>query len=217
MNESNCRLAVLLSGAGSTMVNLQEHIARGEVPASIEVVVSSKKGVLGLERAAGFGIPTEVLTRRGFRRGGVFDAEGYSAKLKEILEGYSPDLVVMAGFMTRLDEPLLSAYPVMNVHPALLPMFGGEGFYGHHVHEAVIEAGVKVTGATVHFADGRYDTGPIVMQEPVRVREDDTPDSLAARVQEAERRIYPRAVAAFARGRIRIEGRRARILVEEEV
>ena len=209
MNEKTCRLAVLLSGAGSTMVNLQEHIERGEIPARIEVVVSSRRGVKGLERAEGLGIPTRVLTRKGFRKEGGFDIEAYSAALADLLEEYSPDLVVMAGFMTRLAEPLLSRYPVMNVHPALLPMFGGEGCYGHHVHEAVLEAGVKVSGATVHFADNEYDQGPIIMQEAVEVREDDTADTLAARVQETERRIYPKAVAAFARGLIRVDGRRA--------
>ena len=209
MNEKTCRLAVLLSGAGSTMVNLQEHIERGDVPARIEIVVSSRRGVKGLERAEGVGIPTRVLTRNGFRREGGLDIEAYSAALADLLEEYSPDLVVMAGFMTRLAEPLLSRYPVMNVHPALLPMFGGEGYYGHHVHEAVLEAGVKVSGATVHFADAEYDQGPIIMQEAVEVRHDDTADTLAARVQDAERRIYPKAVAAFARGLIRVDGRRA--------
>ena len=209
MNEKTCRLAVLLSGAGSTMVNLHEHMQRCEVPARIAVVVSRRRGVLGLDRAEGFGIPTRVLTRKGFRREGGFDIEAYSAALADLLEEYSPDLVVMAGFMTRLAEPLLSRYPVMNVHPALLPMFGGEGCYGHHVHEAVLEAGVKVSGATVHFADNEYDHGPIIMQEAVEVREDDTADALAARVQEVERRIYPKAVAAFARGLIRVDGRRA--------
>lgn len=216
MEDRVCRLAVLLSGAGSTMVNIHEHIERGEIPASIEVVVSSRSGVLGLERAEAFGYETRILTRRGFRKNGVFDPTQYSRALMELLGPYSPDLVVMAGFMTRLADPLLSAYPVMNVHPALLPMFGGEGFYGHHVHEAVLEAGVKVTGATVHFADGRYDAGPIVMQEAVEVRDDDSADSLAARVQEAERRIYPRAIAAFARGRIRVEGRRTVTVPEGE-
>jgi phosphoribosylglycinamide formyltransferase-1 len=203
---------VLLSGTGSTMVNLQEHIGRGEVPAEIAVVVSSRAKVLGLERAEGFGLETAVLTRKPFKRGGRFDADAYSAALVELLEPFEPDLLVMAGFMTRLAGPALERWPVVNVHPALLPMFGGEGFYGHHVHEAVLEAGVKITGATVHFADAEYDHGPIIVQEAVAVREDDTADTLAARVQEAERRIYPRAVALFAQGRLRVEGRRVRVL-----
>jgi phosphoribosylglycinamide formyltransferase-1 len=110
--------------------------------------------------------------------------------------------------MTRLEYPLLDKFKTINVHPALLPCFGGEGFYGHHVHEAVLDAGVKVSGATVHFADSRYDKGPIIVQSTVEVYENDTPDSLARRVQEAERRIYPEAVALIARGLVQISGRR---------
>jgi formyltetrahydrofolate-dependent phosphoribosylglycinamide formyltransferase len=204
----------LLSGTGSTMVNLQQHIERGEVPAEIAVVVSSRNKVLGLERAAGFGLTTRVLARKPFRRDGRFDELAYSAALVELLEPFDPQLIVMAGFMTRLAAPVLERWPVINVHPALLPMFGGEGCYGHHVHEAVLAAGVKVTGATVHFADAEYDRGPIVVQEAVAVLEDDTADTLAARVQEAERRIYPRAVALFASGRLQVEGRRVRVLEE---
>lgn len=214
MTQKRCRLAVLLSGTGSTMVNLHEHIERGEVPAEIAVVVSSRRNVLGLERAAERGLTTRVLTRKRFRRDGAFDERAYSEALAELLAPFEPDLLVMAGFMTRLARPVLERWPVVNVHPALLPLFGGDGFYGHHVHEAVLEAGVKITGATVHFADADYDRGPIIVQEAVAVREDDTPDSLAARVQEAERRIYPRAVALFAQGRLRVEGRRVRILEE---
>lgn len=214
MTLKRCRLAVLLSGTGSTMVNLHEHIERGEVPAEIAVVVSSRKKVLGLERAAERGLTTRVLTRKRFRRDGAFDELAYSEALAELLAPFEPDLLVMAGFMTRLARPVLERWPVVNVHPALLPLFGGDGFYGHHVHEAVLEAGVKITGATVHFADADYDRGPIIVQEAVAVREDDTADTLAARVQEAERRIYPRAVALFAQGRLRVEGRRVRILEE---
>jgi formyltetrahydrofolate-dependent phosphoribosylglycinamide formyltransferase len=215
MTQSSCRLAVLLSGTGSTMVNLEQHIRRGEVPAEIAVVVSSRKKVLGLERAAELGLQTRVLTRKPFKSDGAFDEQAYSAALVELLEPFDPQLVVMAGFMTRLTAPLIGRWLVVNVHPALLPMFGGDGFYGHHVHEAVLAAGVKVTGATVHFADLEYDHGPIIAQEPVAVREDDTADSLAARVQEAERRIYPRAIALFAQGRLRVEGGRVRVLEEQ--
>jgi len=216
MADDPCRLAVLLSGAGSTMLNLHDRIASGELDARIAVVVSSRPKVLGLERAAERGLPTEVLTRKRFRGPAGFDAAAYSAAMADTLAPYRPDLIVLAGFMTRLAPPLIGRWPVINVHPALLPMFGGEGYYGHHVHEAVLAAGVKVTGATVHFADGEYDRGPIIAQEAVPVREDDDADSLAARVQEAERRIYPRAISLFAAGRLRREGRRVRILAPEE-
>lgn len=212
MTQKPCRLAVLLSGSGTTMVNLQEHIAQGEVPATIEVVISSRKNVLGLTRAESFGIPTRVLTRKPFRKAGKFDATAYAEALKSILEEVSPNLVVMAGFMTRLEAPVLDHFDVFNVHPALLPMFGGEGYYGHHVHEAVLEAGVKISGATVHFADAQYDHGPIILQEAVPVMESDTAETLAQRVQAAERRIYPKAVALYAKGLLKREGRRVQVL-----
>ncbi len=210
-----CRLALLLSGTGSTMVNLHNHIAKGKLPAEIAVVVSSRKNVLGIERAEERNINTEVLTRKPFTKGGTFDVDGYSRALVEILERFEVDLVVMAGFMTRLAGPMLERFDIVNVHPALLPMFGGEGFYGHHVHEAVLEAGVKITGATVHFADLEYDRGPIIMQEAVPVLENDTPDTLADRVQAAERRIYPMAIALYAQGRLVREKRSIRILEEK--
>jgi phosphoribosylglycinamide formyltransferase-1 len=210
----NRRLAVLLSGGGTTMVNLQEHVVRGAVPAEIAAVVSSREGVLGLERAAALGLETRVLPRRGFGRGEAFDVAAYSAALAELLAPFDPGLVVLAGFMTRLAGPLLGRWPAVNVHPALLPAFGGAGYYGHRVHEAVLAAGVKLTGATVHFVDADYDRGPIIAQEAVTVAEDDTPDTLAARVQAAERRIYPAAISLVVRGRVVVEGRRARILPE---
>ena len=212
MTHKPCRLAVLLSGSGTTMVNLQKHIQKGDIPATIEVVVSSRRDVLGLTRAEELGIPTRILTRKPFRKKGRFDPNAYAESLKTILEEFSPDLVVMAGFMTRLAEPVLNHFDVLNVHPALLPMFGGDGFYGHHVHEAVLDAGVKISGATVHFADAQYDHGPIILQEAVPVLESDTPDTLAERVQAAERRIYPKAVALFAQGLLKREGKRVRIL-----
>jgi phosphoribosylglycinamide formyltransferase 1 len=197
-----CRLAVLLSGAGSTMVNLQRRIEAGEVPARIAVVVSSRAGVLGVERAQELGLEARVLGRKPFRCDGAFDEVAYSRALAELLEPYAPDLLVLAGFMTKLAAPALDRWPALNVHPALLPAFGGEGLYGHHVHEAVLAAGVATTGASVHFVDAEYDRGSVVRRAEVPVLPGDTPDALAARVQEAERRIYPEAVAAFARGEL---------------
>jgi phosphoribosylglycinamide formyltransferase 1 len=202
MSSAPCRLAVLISGAGSTMVNLQEHIARGEVPARIAVVVSSRSDAPGIAKARALGLEVQVLGRKPFRREGRFDETAYSVALAELLTRASPDLVVLAGFMTRLGGAVLDRWPVMNVHPALLPAFGGEGFYGHLVHEAVLASGAQVTGATVHFVDAKYDHGTIVAQEEIEVLPGETPDALAARVQAVERRIYPRAVAAFARGEL---------------
>jgi len=165
-------------------------------------------------RAKELGLPVEVLQRKPFTRDGVFDADAYAIALRDLLAPLQPDLVIMAGFMTRLAAPFLNAFRTLNVHPALLPSFGGPGFFGHHVHEAVLQSGVKLSGATVHFADSEYDRGPIVCQEAVPVLDDDTPDSLAARVQEAERRIYPKAVALVAKGLVTVEGNRTRIAAE---
>ena len=212
MNNQPCRIAVLLSGGGTTMVNLEEHIRSGAVQGEICIVVSSRKNVLGLERAETLGLPTAVLSRKPFKKKGIFDSAAYSRALIDLLVPYKPDLVVMAGFMTRLDKSMTDRFDVLNVHPALLPNFGGEGFYGHHVHEAVLAAGAKLSGATVHFADAEYDHGPIVLQEAVPVLEDDTPDTLAERVQACERRIYPKAVALYAEGRLERQGNRVRVL-----
>ncbi len=205
------KLAVLISGSGTTMVNLQEHILNGSVPAEIAVVVSSRKNVAGIQRARDLGIETVVLGRQKFKTDGVFDHGAYSRALKDVLAPYAPDLVVMAGFMTRLESSFLDSFLTVNVHPALLPCFGGEGFYGHHVHEAVLNAGVKLSGATVHFADSNYDKGPIIVQEAVPVLDSDTPQSLASRVQDAERRIYPKAVALIAKGFVKIDGNKTYI------
>ncbi len=212
MTNNLCRIAVLLSGGGTTMINLHEHILRGEVPAAIVHVVSSRKNVLGLERAKALGYEAEVLSRSPFIKNKQFDVESYSQALAKLLEPHKPNLIVMAGFMTRLGRAMTEKFDILNIHPALLPMFGGEGFYGHHVHEAVLAAGVKLSGATVHFADAEYDRGPIVLQKAVPVLDNDTPDSLAARVQECERVIYPQAVKLYAQGRLLREGNRVRIL-----
>jgi len=216
MEKSACRLAVLLSGTGSTMVNLHEKIEAGDLSAEIGVVISSRRKVLGVKRAQDLGYPVEILSRKPFTKNGEFDSRGYSEALRDLLQPYRPQLLVMAGFMTRLASPILKTYDVVNVHPALLPLFGGSGYYGHHVHEAVLEAGVKISGATVHFADDEYDCGPIIAQEAVSVREDDTPETLASRVQAIERKIYPKAIDLYARGLLKREGRRVRVLQKSE-
>jgi phosphoribosylglycinamide formyltransferase 1 len=209
------RLTILLSGSGTTMVNLQNQILAGRVPAKIVQVVSSRRNVRGVERASEFGLPVSILGRKKFTREKQFDVDAYAVALTDLVAPYKPDLVVMAGFMTQLGMPFLSRFKTINVHPALLPSFGGAGYFGHHVHEAVLEAGVKVSGATVHFANDQYDRGPIICQEAVPVEEDDTPDTLAERVQAAERRIYPRAVSLIARGLVSIRNNRTVIQKEE--
>jgi len=199
------RVAVLLSGEGTSLENLFEHIDAG-LPARVEVVIASKPRAGGLARAARRGVPALAVSRREHP-----EVAAFNDALHRALAAFEIDLVALLGFLSPFEPRERFAGRVINVHPALIPAFSGQGFYGHRVHEAVLEAGVKVTGATVHFADAEYDHGPIILQEAVPVRDDDTPESLAARVQAAERRIVPEAIRLIAEGRIAVEGRRVRI------
>lgn len=199
-------LAVLLSGSGSTLQNLIDRIGDGSLDARIACVVSSRHGVRGLERAQTHGIPAHTVARKDFT-----DPAAFGDALWKAVEPYAPDLVVLAGFMSLLPVPQAYENRVMNVHPALIPAFCGHGMYGHHVHEAVLAAGVKVTGATVHFVDEHYDHGPIILQGCVPVLDDDTADTLAERVQAKERELYPQAIQLFAEGRLTVENNRVRI------
>jgi phosphoribosylglycinamide formyltransferase-1 len=199
------RIAVLLSGEGTSLENLFEHVDAG-LPARVEVVIASKPRAGGLARAARRGVPALAVSRRDHP-----DVASFNDALHRALAGFEIDLVALLGFLSPFEPRERFAGRVINVHPALIPAFSGQGFYGHRVHEAVLEAGVKVTGATVHFADAEYDCGPIILQEAVPVWEDDTPETLAARVQAAERRIVPEAIRLIAEGRLAIEGRRVRI------
>ena len=200
------RIAVLLSGSGTSLENLLEHIDSGAVPGRVEIVIASKEKAFGLERARRRGIPAVAVARKQHPEVG-----GFNDALHAVLDGYDVDLVLLLGFLSPFETRGKFDGRTMNVHPALIPAFCGKGFYGHRVHEAVLEAGVKLTGATVHFVDAEYDHGPIILQEAVPVQDDDTPDTLAARVQAAERRLVPEAVRLFAEGRLTIDGRRVRI------
>lgn len=201
------RLAVLLSGGGTTLENIFTHIESGELDASVVCVISSRHGAYGLERARNHGVPAIAITRKDFA-----DTAAFSQAVWREVRAHDAGLVVLAGFMSLLEIDPAYNGKIMNVHPALIPSFCGRGMYGHHVHETVIEYGAKVSGATVHFVDAEYDHGPIILQKAVPVLEDDTPDSLAERVQAAEREIYPQAIQLYAEGRLRPEGRRIRIL-----
>ncbi len=204
--DRSIRLAVLLSGSGTTLQRFLDLITAGQLCGEVCCVVSSRKDAYGLVRASQHGVPTLIAVRKEYPT-----MEEHSAAINDFLMPFQPDLILLAGFMVLYCPPQGMEMRVMNVHPALLPLFGGKGFYGHHVHEAVLNAGVKVSGATVHFVDTTYDTGPIILQKPVMVEEDDTPDTLAERVQAAERDIYPEAVRLFSQGRLRVEGHRVRI------
>lgn len=195
------KAAVLISGAGTTLENFLALVERGELPLEVVCVVSSRRGAYGLMRAKRHNIPTYVRPRRKYP-----DVAAYTAAVFEPVRKHGAELVLLAGFMVQINVPADFRNRIMNVHPALIPAFCGKGLYGHLVHEAAIAAGVKVAGCTVHFVDDEYDHGPIILQEPVRVLDDDTPETLAERVQAAERRIYPQAVRAFIEGRLRVVG-----------
>jgi formyltetrahydrofolate-dependent phosphoribosylglycinamide formyltransferase len=210
MTAKKLRLAVLLSGSGTTLQNLVDLAAAGELPGEVVKVVSSRSDAFGLERARRAGIPSAVVRRRDFA-----SLEEFSMAVWRQIDPLGVDLLLFAGFMVQLAIPPNWEGRVMNVHPALLPAFGGRGMYGHFVHEAVLEQGCKLTGATVHFVNNEYDRGPIIIQQAVEVRETDDADLLARRVQQAERSIYPRAVRLYAAGRLRVEGRRVRVLPGE--
>ena len=201
------RLAVLLSGSGTSVENLFEHIDRGALQAEIVVVVSSKEKAFGLERARKRGVPAIAVPRREYPNGAEFNDRLHAA-----LEPYDVGLVALLGFLSLFELRDRYAGRVINVHPALIPSFSGTGFYGRRVYEAVLASGVKLTGATVHFTDEEYDHGAIILQEAVTVLEDDTVGTLSDRVMAAERRLVPRAIQLIAEGRVRLEGSCTRIL-----
>ncbi len=200
------KVAVLLSGSGTTLENIFEHVERGELPVEVAVVVSSRKDAFGIERAKRRGVPTHVLPRKRFAT-----IDEYTSAVFHRIRESGAELVIFAGFMVQIGVPEDFRHRILNVHPALLPAFGGRGMYGHFVHEAVLEHGCKVSGCTVHIVNDEYDRGPIVMQKCVPVLEGDTADSLAERVQAAERALYPLAIKAFAEGRVTVEGGSARV------
>ncbi len=201
------RLAVLLSGSGTTLQNLVQQISAGALSASIEVVIGSKPDAYGLVRAADLKLPSLVVARRDFAT-----VQEASAQVFERIRQHEVDLVCLAGYLSLLAIPDDFVHRVINIHPALLPAFGGKGMYGQRVHEAVLSAGSKVTGCTVHYCDQSYDTGPIIVQRTCPVREDDTPYTLARRVFEQECLAYPEAIGLIGSGRVTVEGRRTRIL-----
>ncbi len=207
---STPRLAVLISGGGTTLQNLVDRIADGRLDAEVCLVVASKPGTKGLERAARHDIPSCVVEWPGDER-----ADDFSAGITAAVDAAGADLVIMGGFLRLWDFPAHWDNRVVNIHPALLPAFGGQGMYGHHVHEAVVASGTKLSGCTVHFASGEYDKGPIILQHTVPVRFTDTPDDVAARVFEQECEAYPEAIALYGQGRLRIDGGRVHVLPPE--
>ncbi len=200
------RIGVLLSGEGTSFENLAECIDAGEVPAEIAVVVASRAKAGGLSRARRRGIPAVAVPRRSHP-----DVTAFNDALHAALQEHGVDFVALLGFLSPFETRGKFDGRAINTHPALIPAFCGQGFYGDRVHRAVLESGVKLSGATVHFVDAEYDRGPIILQESVPVLDDDTTESLAARVQALERRLVPEAIRLFAQGRLALDGRRVRI------
>ncbi len=210
MNENITKIAVLVSGGGTNLQALIDAQERGELGnGKITLVLASKPGVYALERAKNHGIDSLVLARKEYD-----SIAAYSKALADALEEAGTDLVVLAGFLTIIDEQVYERFPnrILNVHPALIPSFCGKGFYGLHVHEAALEKGVKVSGATVHIVTPECDAGPIVLQRAVEVKEDDTPETLQRRImEEAEWKILPEAVRLFCQGRITVNNNKVYI------
>lgn len=200
------RLAVLLSAGGTTLQNLIDRIRQGSLDAEIVLVISSQTSVFGLVRAQQAGLQTEIVTRKASGNRAAF-----GERIFELIRAARADLVCLAGFLELLPIPPDFTHKVINVHPSLIPAFCGKGFFGHHVHQAVLDAGVKITGCTVHFADNQFDHGPIILQRTVPVLDQDTPETLAARVQQQEHEAFPEAIRLFAEQRLEVRGQRVHV------
>jgi formyltetrahydrofolate-dependent phosphoribosylglycinamide formyltransferase len=201
------RLGVLISGGGTTLANFLRRIEDDQLRAEIPIVIASRPGCGGLDHARAAGIRTEVVARKA-----CTSVEDFSDRIFALLRETRVDLVPLAGFLSLIRIPDDFANRVMNIHNALIPAFCGKGLYGIRVHQAVLARGVKVSGCTVHFADNLYDHGPIIVQRPVPVHEEDSPEALAARVFEAECEAYPQAIQLFANARLEVLESRVRIL-----
>ncbi|MDD3926286.1 MAG: phosphoribosylglycinamide formyltransferase [bacterium] len=199
------RMGVLVSGSGTILQSFIDAAAGNELGAEIAVVISNRPESYALERARLNGIPAVLVDNRDYP-----DRADFERRMIEELDARGVDFVFMAGFLRVLTPLFVERYRdrLINAHPALLPAFGGDGFYGSKVHKAVLESGVKFSGCTAHFVTAETDAGPIIAQSTVEVTDDDTPESLGARVLKAEHALYPEVVRLFAEGRLKIEGNR---------
>ncbi len=204
------KLAVLVSGGGTNLQAIIDSIADGRITnAEIKVVISNNKNAYALERAAKAGIPAKALSPKDFP-----DREAFNEALLQALIDSEADLVVLAGCLVVIPPKIVEHFKnrIINIHPSLIPSFCGKDYYGLKVHEGVLDRGVKVTGATVHFVDDGTDTGPIILQKAVEVHQDDTPKTLQLRVmEEAEWVIMPKAIDLIANGKVKVEGGKALI------
>lgn len=198
---------MICSGGGSNLQAILDAIDVGDIAGEVVLVLANRKSAFALERARSRGIPARFLSRKQL-------GAHYDAQMLEALMSAQTDLVVLAGYLAMVGRDVVTVYQgrMMNIHPALLPAFGGQGMYGHHVHEAVIAYGAKVSGATVHFVDEQFDHGPVIAQQTVPVLETDDAQALADRVLAVEHQILPLCVRAFCDEKIRVDGRRVRVL-----
>jgi phosphoribosylglycinamide formyltransferase-1 len=202
------RLAVFASGGGSNFQSMIDAVDDGTLDADIVLCVSNHDGAGALDRAASHGIPAEVVDPD------PLSDDAFARALLKLLDAHGVTFVALAGYLRKIPPAVVDAYRgrMVNIHPALLPAFGGPGMYGMNVHRAVVDYGAHWTGATIHLVDEEYDHGPVVLQQPVPVLPDDTADDVARRVLAVEHRLYPRALRLFAAGRVQVDGRTVRIL-----
>jgi formyltetrahydrofolate-dependent phosphoribosylglycinamide formyltransferase len=205
-NKKPIRLGVLISGGGTTLMNILEYIKRGRLNAEVAVVISSLSSVAGVEKAKSAGLNVQIIRTKDYP-----DIDQFSKRIEEELVAANIDLIIQGGWLCLWKIPAQYENCVMNIHPALLPSFGGKGMWGHYVHEAVLVAGCKISGCTVHFCTNEYDKGPIIIQRACEVRDDDTPETLAARVFEQECIAYPQAIKLFAEGKLVVQNGKVKI------
>lgn len=204
--KANCRLGVLVSGSGTNLQAIIDRIETGDISAEIACVISNKPEAFALTRAKKHGIPIVIHENSGFA-----NRQEYDARTVDILKSHNVDLVVLAGFMRILTNTMIDAFPnaIINIHPALLPSFPGL-----HAQQQALDYGVRYTGCTVHFVDCGTDTGPIILQSVVPVEQDDTEESLSAKIQKEEHSVFPAAIKLISQGRIKVEGRKVHIMHE---
>ena len=201
------RIGVLVSGGGTNLQAILDRIQDGYLKeCSVVTVISSRKGAYAIERANAYSIPATVISKKDYK-----DFDKYTDAMLDHIQSYNVDLIVLAGFLSMVGEKIADIYRnrIINIHPSLIPAFCGKGFYGIVPHVKALEYGVKITGATVHFIDAQYDSGPVILQKAVEIREDDTPEILQQRVmEEAEWIILPEAIKLFAENKISVDGRK---------
>lgn len=205
---SKLKIAVLASGSGSNLQALIDAVACGSIKGQIDIVITDRLGAYALQRAENHGIAALCIDRKSYTNKADFDLH-----LINNLNEIHPDLIILAGYLSILSSELTHKYQgkIINIHPSLLPAFGGKGFYGEKVHKAVIESGAKISGATVHFVDENTDTGPIILQQSVEVLDDDTPETLAKRVLSVEHSLIVKAAELFCDKKLKLEDRNVRI------